>query len=472
MTNFEKEGQAIWNELLAYARELYSAPSYAVWIDTAQLERIDDDKIYIHLPNETAIAKWTDDFQGKIIELAYKYTGRDMLPVFDAPSSKDFNAQRKEKQRQQLEPFMKEKAKSLAPHEVSDHELEEMNLNPNFTLDNFIQAENNRIAWTAAVVTLEKNSSYNPLLIYGETGLGKTHLMQAIGIEKLKDDPNAVVRYVNAASFVDDYITAIRRSKGNDEDMAMEKFKDFYRNVDLLLLDDIQFFEGRTETQNEFFHTFEAIFNRGGQIITTSDRLIDDIPTLQDRLISRFKRGISCEINKPDSETRIAILCEKAADMNLDIPEDGIEYIASLYVDNIRELEGALRNVDLYVKANNASEITVSLIADALQQTQGRTSRSELTIVKIQDVVSDYFNVTKKEILGPQRRKEIAYARQVAMYLSRDILEESFPNIGREFGGKDHTTVMHSCDKITKLLKTDERVQDDIRDLTARIKAL
>ena len=315
----------------------------------------------------------------------------------------------------------------------------------------------------ALVVSEEPGTMYNPLFFYGGVGLGKTHLMHAIGNKLLETDPTSNIKYVTSESFTNELINAIQTKK-------QEAFREEYRNVDLLLVDDIQFFANKEATQEEFFHTFNALYEDDKQIVLTSDRLPNEIPQLQDRLVSRFKWGLSVDITPPDLETRIAILRNKADLEGIEIPDDTLSYIAGQIDSNVRELEGALARVQAYSRLNN-SPITTSLVADALKSLHLSSKLSEVSIPVIQEKVAKYFHVTMADLKGKKRNKQIVIPRQIAMYLSRELTESSLPRIGNEFGGKDHTTVIHAHDKITKALKTDAELQKAVGDLTGQLKS-
>jgi len=304
---------------------------------------------------------------------------------------------------------------------------------------------------------------YNPLFFYGGVGLGKTHLMHAIGNKLLDSNPNGKVKYVTSEAFTNDLINAIQTG-------TQESFREEYRNVDLLLVDDIQFFANKEATQEEFFHTFNALYEDDKQIVLTSDRLPNEIPKLQDRLVSRFKWGLSVDITPPDLETRIAILRNKADLEGIAIPDDTLSYIAGQIDSNVRELEGALARVQAYSQLNK-SPITTSLVADALKSLNLNSKLSEVSIPVIQEKVAKYYHITMADIKGKKRNKQIVNPRQIAMYLARELTDSSLPRIGNEFGGKDHTTVIHACDKISAALKTDTELQQAIGDLKSQLKA-
>lgn len=280
--------------------------------------------------------------------------------------------------------------------------------------------------------------------------------MHAIGHQMLAINPKAKVKYVSSETFANDFINSIKNK-------TSEEFRQEYRKVDLLLVDDIQFFADKEATQEEFFHTFENLYNDNKQIVLTSDRLPNEIPKLQERLVSRFAWGLSVDITPPDLETRTAILRKKAQAENLEIPDDTLSYIAGQIDSNIRELEGALVRVQAFATMNSA-DITTSIAADALKSLKG-TSNAQLSISKIQDEVAKFYHIQVKDLKGKKRVKTIVVPRQIAMYLAREMTESSLPKIGAEFGGKDHTTVIHAHEKISQLMKNDSDIQQEIAEI-------
>ncbi|WP_441794749.1 chromosomal replication initiator protein DnaA [Limosilactobacillus reuteri] len=336
-------------------------------------------------------------------------------------------------------------------------------LNPHYNFGTFVVGEGNKMAHAAAFAVAESPGSlYNPLFIYGGVGLGKTHLMEAIGNHMLQVNPNSRVKYVTSEDFTNDYINAIRNN-------TTEQLREEYRNLDLLLIDDIQFLANKEGTQLEFFNTFNALHDRKKQIVMTSDRIPNEIPELQDRLVSRFRWGLTVEITPPDLETRIAILRSKVEEDHIDIGNDTLNYIAGQIDTNIRELEGALTKVQAF--ANLSGErITPSLASQALKGLH-RVAKNEISIATIQKQVADFYNITQGDILGKKRVKQIVMPRQIAMYLSRELTDSSLPKIGNEFGGKDHTTVLHAIDKIETELKKDTDLQNDITKLKAKLRS-
>ena len=342
--------------------------------------------------------------------------------------------------------------------EKKEQNIQKTLLNPKYTFDTFVIGKGNQMAHAAALVVAEDPGSiYNPLFFYGGVGLGKTHLMHAIGHQMLLKRPNAKIKYVSSENFTNDFIYSIQKNR-------MEEFRNEYRTVDLLLVDDIQFLVNKEGTQEEFFNTFEELYRNNKQIVLTSDRLPNEIPTLPERLVSRFAWGLSVDITPPDLETRTAILRTKAEAENLEIPDDTLSYIAGQIDSNIRELEGALVRVQAFATMQNA-DITTSLAAEALKALKNTQPLTQVTIQDIQEQVAKYYHVQVKDLKGKKRVKTIVVPRQIAMYLARELTDHSLPKIGAEFGGKDHTTVIHAHEKIQQLLGSNTQLQEEIAEI-------
>lgn len=335
--------------------------------------------------------------------------------------------------------------------------------NPRYTFESFITGTSNRFAHAAALAVAETPArSYNPLFIYGAAGLGKTHLLQAISHYVGEHYPNFVVRYVSTEHFLNQYVDAIRTGE-------MADFKKRYREVDVLLLDDIQFIEGKEGLQEELFHTFNTLHQSNRQIVLSSDRPPDAISTLEDRLRSRFRMGLITEINPPDIETRLAILRTKAEGERTPMPADVLEYIASGITNNIRELEGALIRVSAYASLTGETlslELAERVLADLLNDSQPRPITPALILEK----TSEMFNFPIEEIQGKSRRRPLVTARQISMYVFRNMTDLSYPAIAREFGGRDHTTVIHAVEKIGGLMKERRQIYDQVTELTQSVR--
>lgn len=337
-------------------------------------------------------------------------------------------------------------------------------LNPRYTFETFVVGNSNRFAHAASLAVAETPAkAYNPLFIYGGVGLGKTHLMHAIGHYVCLQNPSTRVAYVSTETFTNEFINALR-------DNSTLEFQNRYRHVDVLLIDDIQFLAGKDRTQEEFYHTFNAIHEANKQIVICSDRPPKEIPTLEDRLRSRFEWGLICDIQAPDLETRIAILRKKAQVESLDVPDEVISYIAANIETNIRELEGALTRVVAY-SAMMRSPVTLELAMYALKDILPPNRPKQVTIDTIKQVVAEHYGIKLQDFVVRNRTRSVAFPRQVAMYLSRELTDSSLPKIGEEFGGRDHTTVIHACDKIAEDLKNDPAFAHTIEQLIGRVRA-
>jgi len=340
-------------------------------------------------------------------------------------------------------------------------------LNPRYVFNTFVVGQGNRFAHAASLAVAEAPAkAYNPLFLYGGVGLGKTHLMQAIGHHVLNSKPRTKILYITTEVFTNELINSIR------DDHTL-KFKNKYRNIDLLMVDDIQFLAGKERTQEEFFHTFNTLYEAGKQIVISSDRPPKEIPTLEERLRSRFEWGLTADIQAPDFETRVAILQKKAALSALTVSNEILSYIAEKIASNIRELEGALIRVVAFASLTSA-EINFNLVDHVLKdilQAKKAVSQKSLSIESIKKATANYYGIEIDDISAKIRTKEIALARQVAMFLARKITNSSFPKIGEEFGGRDHTTVLHAVEKIKTVQKSNKEVQEAIRNITQKVKS-
>ena len=342
---------------------------------------------------------------------------------------------------------------------------DESNLNPNYTFDTFVVGNNNRFAHSASLAVAESpGEAYNPLYIYGGPGLGKTHLMHSFGHFILNQNPDAKVIYVTSEEFTNEVIESIRNGNAS----SMTKFRDKYRKVDVLMIDDIQFLIGKESTQEEFFHTFNYLYETGKQVIITSDKPPKDFTNLEERLRSRFSVGLPVDVSAPDYETRVAILHKKEETENTKISDDIINYIAENINTNIRELEGALNRITAFKRLSN-KEITLNMAEDVLRDIINNHKEVTITVPLIVEVIASHFGFEADELLSQKRNKDIAYSRQIAMYLCRQMTDLSLQQIGKELGNRDHTTVRHGIEKITEDLKNSQFLQDTIDVLQKKI---
>lgn len=441
-----------WAGVQEYLKDVLSESSYNNWVKPVKPTRIFESTISIAVPNSLIKLQWERSLAAYILQFSLDYYGREITPNFILDGDVDLGTGN-------------DNNKSVDPTKVTVPNLaSKSNLNPNYTFETFVVGADNKMANGAALAVCDApGRTYNPFLIYGGVGLGKTHLMHAIGNEILRKNPQARIKYATTETFTNDFINAITHNK-------TEQFKRMYRDdIDVLLMDDIQFLSNKDKTQEEFFHTFNDLFNAGKQIVLTCDRLPNNIDNLEERLISRFKWGLSTDITPPNLETRIAILRKKALNDNLDINSEALTYIANNVDSNIRELEGALLRVIAFA-AISGEEITVGLAARALNSLIDQRKERSLTVSDIIDVVSQFFDVSVDDIKGVKRVKHIVYPRQVAMYLARELTDISYPKIGEDFGNKNHTTVMHAYEKIADQLSHDAKTKRDIDHLKEKLR--
>lgn len=423
----------IWQETLNKIKDKLSNPSFKTWFsDTKPITIDEENRLIIEVPNEF-IKDWLQNrYNDLITDIIKNLTNNPWTPIF-------LTTEELENINTKSEPETEQK---FSKNNIKEKRIYN-GLNPKYVFDTFVVGNSNRFAHAASLAVAEAPAkAYNPLFIYGDVGLGKTHLMQAIAHFILDHTPDSKVMYVSSETFTNELINAIK------DDSTIE-FRDKYRNIDILLVDDIQFLAGKERTQEEFFHTFNALHESNRQLIISSDRPPKEIPTLEERLRSRFEWGLITDMQKPDLETRIAILRKKADIEKLEIPNEVIIYIANKIQSNIRELEGALIKVIAYSSLVNR-EIDVELAQEALKDLVAKNNQlyKKIDINLIKKVITDYYNLNLEDMKSKKRTQNIAFPRQIAMYLARELTDLSLPQIGEEFGGRDHTTVIHAHNKI------------------------
>ena len=366
------------------------------------------------------------------------------------------------------EKIKKEKIKKDEPKKDNNNSNNlSLNLNPNYTFDTFVVGNNNSLAHAASVAVAESPGEvYNPLFIYGGVGLGKTHLMQAIAHFIIENNPNKKVLYVTSETFTNELIDAIRNKENAEKGNAA--FRNRYRNIDVLLIDDIQFIIGKESTQEEFFHTFNSLYQDRKQIVISSDKPPKEMETLSERLRTRFEMGLPVDIQIPTYETKMAIIKRKAELSSLDIPYDVQDYVATHIKSSIRELEGALTKLSAFAKLSS-NPITVEFAEEALKDLISPDSRREITPELIIDIVAEHFNIKSEDILSQKRSADIVYPRQIAMYLCRQMTTNTVQSLGKAFGNRDHTTILHGADKINKMVISDENTKSTIDILIKKI---
>jgi chromosomal replication initiator protein len=440
----------IWSRCLETIRDQTEQQSYRTWFEPTRALEVSDDVVKIEVPNRF-FADWLEEHYLSLIRRAIEQAaGRELTPVFQVAHRRP----------DQYEPVSTRRA---TPPPLSIAAANECQLNPRYTFSTFIVGNSNRFAQAASMAVAEAPAdAYNPFFIYGGVGLGKTHLMQAIGNYVRENRPELSVYYVSSETFMNELITAIQRG-------TTLEFRDKYRGKDVLLIDDVQFLAGKESTQEEFFHTFNALYLAHKQIVLTSDRPPKQISTLEERLVSRFESGLVTDIQPPDLETRIAILHEKAELDGISIPNDVIHLIANSVTSNIRELEGSLVRL-LAFSSLTGSEITVDLAKEVLSEFLGKP-RGPISVARIQQAVAETYGVPVEKMKARGRASQIAHARQVAMFLARELTHLSLAQIGEQFGGRDHTTVLHAQRKIADEVEHGGQIQRDVENLKRALRA-
>ncbi|MGE5217091.1 MAG: chromosomal replication initiator protein DnaA [Chloroflexota bacterium] len=433
----------LWLEVLPEIKQAVGKQNFDTWIAPIRFVSKNKSEILLDVPNKFFRDWLTEHYLATLEKLLSSSTDRNIKIVFQVserptkPPISDKAAKKDEVERER-------------PQRTS-------NLIPKYTFDNFVIGASNQFAHAACVaVANQPGDNYNPLFIYGGVGLGKTHLVNAIGHQAVKQRPGLKVVYLSSESFMNELIASLRRDK-------MDEFKKKFRNVDILILDDVQFIAGKERTQEEFFHTFNSLYESHKQIVITSDKFPKEIPGIEDRLRNRFEWGLIADIQPPDMETRVAILQKKAEVEGVQLPHDVAIFLASNIDSNVRELEGSLTRLGAFASLTKAT-ITVDLAKDVLRNTLNGAKR-EITVENIQKTICEYFNIKIGDLKAKRRTQNIALPRQVAMYLCRKYTETSFPAIGDKFGGRDHSTVIHASKTIERKIKEDPHMQTTIEKL-------
>ena len=424
----------VWDSVLTRLGGELSEVTIRTWFDEVDVVTLEDSAFVLHCSNT---------FKKSTIEARF-------LPHIKAALRDLFSTD--------LEVKILDDEQLSAYHGVAPDRPGDLSEAKAFTFETYVVGPQNKLAFAAAKAVTEKpGEKYNPLFIYGDSGLGKTHLLYAIANAARKKWPAARIVYIKGDDFTNELVASIRENRNAE-------FREKYRQTDILLMDDIQFIAGKESTQEEFFHTFNTLHTAGKQIILTSDRPPQEIARLEDRLKSRFAWGLTCDIKKPDVETRIAILREKARQENITMDEGVYEAIATRVESNIRELEGSLTRLVAYAQLTNRP-ITVQLCEEALHDIFAKKVRKEVTAQVIMQAVANYYSITVDDLIRPTRRREIAVPRQIAMYITRDLTNLSLPQIGQVFGNRDHTTVLHGCNQIANAIKNDPSMASVVNDL-------
>ncbi len=461
------DAQALWQAALGELELSLPKSHFMTWFKHTFIGSIDDGRVCVCVPNDYTKtwlqSKYHDMIlkvlrnasQGGVREVSYRKEAKNAL-VMDAMAQVGVTTTANDVLRAQQEPLSTQlRTPTAADANTSGAEI---GLNPRYHFDAFVVGKNNELAHAASVAVAGRpGETYNPLFIYGGAGMGKTHLLQAIGHHVLRERPQAKVRYVTSERFTNEFIAAVRSGHGGD-------FKDAYRTVDVLLIDDIQFLTEKERTQEEFFHTFNALHQANKQIVIASDRPPKELNSLESRLISRFEWGMMADISRPDFETRVAILENKVRERNYSIGVDLLHIIAGAVQSNIRELEGILNKVIAYHQFKNIQP-SLQTLEPILQGFLPQSAKRTLTPRILIEVITKYYDVALDDLLGKSRERRFALPRQVAMYLLREELKCSFPAIGDHLGSRDHTTAMHACEKIQGLAQNDQQIKQDLARL-------
>ncbi|QJU04642.1 chromosomal replication initiator protein DnaA [Candidatus Saccharibacteria bacterium oral taxon 488] len=443
--------QAIWQGVLGEIEVSIPPSSFSTWFKSTELDIISDNEVAILSPNPFVLTQLEKRYYQRIAD-GLERNGLAVSTIHFRPKKVATRRQRLNRDEPSSaaadQPIIKQSKKSAT------------NLNPRYTFDNFIVGSSNDLAHAACqAIATNPGTKYNPLYLYGGSGLGKTHLMQAVGNEIIKRQPSARVLYTTTETFVSEFLDSIRFKK--------KGFSDKYRNVDVLIVDDMQFIANKEKTQDEFFHTFNDLHQNDKQIIISSDKPPKSIPTLTDRLRSRFEWGMTIDVQMPDYETRCAIVTAKAGLSNIELSADVVEYLATNFKTNIRELEGALNQLLAYAEMQNITPDAET--AEGLLGNIKRSRPQHITAKQIIDKTARHFGVEVKDVCSPRRDKYIMQPRQIAMYLLRSELKMSFPKIAQELGRKDHTTAIHSVDKISKEMLISINIREQINDIRDKL---
>lgn len=437
----------VWSQCLSLIQNSINSQSFTTWFKPIKPVKLEDKNLTVEVPSQF-FYEWLESHYSPLInQVLLQVLGENAKLTYSIVVNGHNELL---------------KLPSINQKKPINHIVQNSNLNQRFKFDNFVEGASNQFAKAASLAVAEApgKTTFNPLVIYGGVGLGKTHLIHAIGNFSIIEGTVRNVLYVDSERFTLEFINSIQNNKTTE-------FSSIYRNVDMLLVDDIQFFSNKERTQEEFFHTFNALYNKGKQIVLSSDRPPKEIVGIEERLISRFQWGLVADIQPPDLETRIAILQKKAEENGVQIPGEIIEFIAINITSNIRELEGALIRLLAY-SSLNGKDITLSLAKDVLKNLS-LVKKKTILIEEIQRIVSSHYDISDDMLRAKTRKKEIAFVRQVAMYLAKELTNSSLKTIGLHFGGRDHSTVIHAIQTIEQLIKNDEKVREDIEALKHKI---
>jgi len=486
--------EQLWQSVIGELELSLSKANFTTWFKGTRIIALEGDKVCVGVPNSFTESWLRKKYHSLILKSLKKHTNNLIKDVdFKVENSKSNYSIQIPFENRDVNENVQQKLKNLTPPppltvvyqpkiptiqpQKNNHVISSVNnipqqipapsssfsLNPRYTFDNFVVGKGNELAFAASKAVAERPGIlYNPLFVYGGVGLGKTHLIQAVGNAIAKENPDFRIIYITTEKFTNDFIQALKTGQ-------MEKFKAMYRNIDILLVDDVQFMAGKDQTQEEFFHTFNALYQNNKQIILNSDRPPKAIPSLEQRLVSRFAAGMIADISQPDLETRIAILEMKVKEKETSIPIEILRYLADNIQSSVRELEGALNKIIALHQLSGTvpdMETAQRVVSTAV----AASYKGGMTAKQIISIVAAYFGITPHELAGLSRKKDLVIPRQIAMYLIRQELKSSFPSIGDELGGRDHTTAMHACNKVSELLKTDIKLKADVENILSQLK--
>jgi len=452
----------VWLEAQANLKKVLTEQTYNTWIDPLKFLGATEDTIVIEVPS-SFFQKWvTDKYLAMIKEAISAVNSKNYQIEFHVAESKPESAQEARPEKEAGSVKEKEKVKSREKEKDTDKRSDFIpTLNPKYTFESFVCGASNQFAYAASQAVANKPATnYNPLFIYGGVGLGKTHLVNAIGNQILAKNSRAKICYYSSEKFMNEMINSLRYKK-------MEEFRNKFRKMDLLLIDDIQFMAGKEATQEEFFHTFNALYESHKQIVVTSDKFPKDIPGLEERLRSRFEWGLIADIQPPDIETKIAILKKKSDLHAVNLPDDVALFLAAGATSNIRELEGMLIRLEAFASLTG-NEITLAMAREVMKDIIVEKTR-DITVEMIQKHVADHFRIKVSELKSDKRIKTLVVPRQIAIYICRELTKASYPEIGEKFGGKDHSTIIHSVKKIEKQMAGDADFKGTVEDIKKRL---
>ncbi len=447
-----------WEETLNQIRSSISEQEFFMWFNNIQYNSSEESKIILSVPSSFYKDQVRQRYLSLIENTLYELSGNKITIDFIVKKNETAKPSK----------GMSSENENAVPHSTNkkvEKKKPHSQINRTYTFETFVIGENNSFAANAAIaIAKNPGRAYNPCLIYGGVGLGKTHLIQSIGNYSYTAFDDFTIVYITAETFTNEFIHSIQNK-------TMNRFKNKYRSVDILLIDDIHFLQGKKETQEELFHTFNALYDANKQMVFTCDRPVSELKQLYDRLRSRFERGLNVDLQPPDYETRFAILKKKVEEKNVTIPDAVISLICNNVSTNVRDLEAALTKLIAYADLVN-KEINVDIAQNQLKDIFSNPRQSNVTVDMIQRIVAEYFNLSHNDLRGRKRTKAIAFPRQVAMYIVRELTEYSTTEVGREFGGRDHTTVMHACQKVEDRMKTDPTLEPSLQHMIRKIKEM